>query len=88
LTLRTRLKKLIPEAVVTVMVEDVAGNRIYVIGQVNKPGMFIMNPQLNVLQALSLAGRLNALSPSSTTSASCEARVHRRNRCRSVRPGG
>lgn len=51
-----KLGKFIPEAVVTVIVEDFAGNRIYVIGQVNKPGMFIMNPQLTVLQALSLAG--------------------------------
>jgi polysaccharide export outer membrane protein len=51
-----QLKKFIPEAVVTVIVEDFSGNRIYVIGQVNKPGMFIMNPHLTVLQALSLAG--------------------------------
>lgn len=50
-----RLKKYIPEPVVTVTVEDVAGNRIYVIGQVKKPGAFVMNPRLNVLQALSLA---------------------------------
>lgn len=50
-----RLKKYIPEPVVTVTVEETAGNRIYVIGQVNKPGVFVMNPQVNVLQALSLA---------------------------------
>jgi len=50
-----RLQKYIPEPVVTVTVEEVAGNRIFVIGQVNKPGMFVMNPQLNVLQALSVA---------------------------------
>jgi polysaccharide export outer membrane protein len=50
-----RLKKYIPEPVVTVTVEETAGNRIFVIGQVNKPGMFVMNPQLSVLQALSLA---------------------------------
>ena len=56
LDIENQLKKLIPEAVVTVIVEDVAGNRVYVIGQVNKPGMYIMNPQLDVLQALSLAG--------------------------------
>jgi polysaccharide export outer membrane protein len=54
--IEVKLKSYIPEAVVTVIVEDVAGNRIYVIGQVNKPGMFVMNPQLNVLQALTLAG--------------------------------
>ena len=51
-----RLKKYIPEPVVTVTVEDVTGSRVYVIGQVNKPGMFILNPQLSVLQALSVAG--------------------------------
>lgn len=50
------LKKYIPEAVVTVIVEDFAGNRVYVVGQVNKPGMFVMNPELTILQALSLAG--------------------------------
>jgi polysaccharide export outer membrane protein len=51
-----KLKQLIPEAVVAVIVEDVSGNRVYVIGQVNKPGMYVMNPSLTVLQALSLAG--------------------------------
>ena len=50
------LKKFIPEAVVTVIVEEFNGNRVYVIGQVTKPGMYVMNPSLNVLQALSLAG--------------------------------
>jgi polysaccharide biosynthesis/export protein len=54
--IENQLKKFIPEAVVTVIVEDFSGNRVYVIGQVNKPGMFIMNPRLTVLQALSLAG--------------------------------
>jgi polysaccharide biosynthesis/export protein len=54
--IESQLKKLIPEAVVTVIVEDFAGNRVYVIGQVTKPGMFVMNPSLTVLQALSLAG--------------------------------
>lgn len=58
--IETRLKKYIPEPVVTVTVEDAVGNRVYVIGQVNKPGMLIMNPQLNVLQALSLAGGATA----------------------------
>lgn len=54
--IESRLKRYIPEPVVTVTVTEVAGNRVYVIGQVTRPGMFVMNPQLNVLQALSLAG--------------------------------
>jgi len=51
-----RLKKYISEPVVTVTVIEVGGNRVYVIGQVTKPGAYVMNPRLNVLQALSLAG--------------------------------
>lgn len=50
-----RLKKYIPEPVVTVSVSGILGNRIFVIGQVNKPGVYVMNPQLSVLQALSMA---------------------------------
>jgi polysaccharide export outer membrane protein len=53
--IETRLKAFISEPVVTVSVPQVDGNRIYVIGQVNKPGMFVMNPRVNVVQALSLA---------------------------------
>jgi polysaccharide export outer membrane protein len=50
-----KLKSYIPEAVVTVSIVDIQGNRIYVIGQVNNPGGFVMNSALNVIQALSLA---------------------------------
>ena len=52
----TKLVTYIPEAVVTVSVTGLAGNRVYVIGQVAKPGTYDMNPRINVLQALSLAG--------------------------------
>ena len=55
-----KLRTYIPEAVVTVTVTNIGGNQIYVIGQVADPGMFIMNPRLNVLQALSLAGGMTA----------------------------
>jgi polysaccharide export outer membrane protein len=51
-----KLLTYIPEVVVTVAVTGLEGNRVYVIGQVNNPGTFIMNPQISVLQALSLAG--------------------------------
>lgn len=54
--IENRLKIYIPEPVVTVTVTGVNGNALYVIGQVNKPGVFVMNPRLNVLQALSVAG--------------------------------
>jgi polysaccharide export outer membrane protein len=53
-----KLKAYIPEPVVTAALTTMEGNRIYVIGQVNKAGSFPMNPRLNVLQALSLASGL------------------------------
>jgi polysaccharide export outer membrane protein len=54
----SRLKKYIPEPVVSVSVKNLDGCRVYVIGQVGKPGSFVMNPRFSVLQALSLAGGL------------------------------
>lgn len=51
-----KLKIYIPEAVVTAAVKELDGYKIYVIGQVTKPGSFIMNPRMNVLQALTVAG--------------------------------
>ena len=50
-----KLMHYIPEAVVTVSITGIDGNRIYVIGQVKNPGSFVMNPRINVLQALSQA---------------------------------
>jgi polysaccharide biosynthesis/export protein len=54
--LEQRLTRYIPDLVLTVSVMDVSGNRIFVIGQVVRPGSFVMNPELDVMQALSLAG--------------------------------
>jgi polysaccharide biosynthesis/export protein len=51
-----RLEKFIPEPVVTVSVVRVASYRIYVIGRVNKPGDFQAGRNIDVLQALSMAG--------------------------------
>jgi polysaccharide export outer membrane protein len=52
----TRLKRYIADPVVSVSIKSLDGCRIYVIGQVSKAGSFVMNPRVNVLQALSLAG--------------------------------
>jgi polysaccharide export outer membrane protein len=51
-----RLKPYMPEPVVSIAVKSLDGCKIYVIGQVSKAGAFVMNPRINVLQALSLAG--------------------------------
>jgi polysaccharide export outer membrane protein len=54
--LEKRIRKLEPDAVVTVVVKAAAGNRVYVIGKVAKPGDFALNRPIDVMQALSLAG--------------------------------
>jgi polysaccharide export outer membrane protein len=58
--LETRVRKFVPDAVVTVSVKAVTGNRVYVIGKVAHPGDFPMARPLDVMQALSLAGGATA----------------------------
>jgi len=55
-TLVDRLKRFIPDPVVTVAVKAIGGNHIYVIGKVSRPGEFPFSRPLDVMQALSLAG--------------------------------
>jgi len=52
----SRLTKYIPDPVVTVSVRQLAGNKIYVIGKINRPGEFVMVRNVDVMQALSMAG--------------------------------
>jgi polysaccharide export outer membrane protein len=51
-----RLTRYIPSPVVTVAAKTVAGNHIYVVGRVQKPGEYPMARDVDVMQALSLAG--------------------------------
>jgi polysaccharide export outer membrane protein len=55
-----RLAKYISDPVVSVSVTEIHGNKVYVIGQVAKPGEFIVNPSVDVMQALSMAGGMTA----------------------------
>ncbi|NBO17972.1 MAG: polysaccharide export protein [Proteobacteria bacterium] len=57
-TIKSKLKTLIPEASVTVLVKATLGNSVSIIGQVAKPGELVMNHSLTVMQALSQAGGL------------------------------
>lgn len=59
-----RLGKYISGAVVTVSVQEIKGNKIFVLGQVNKPGEFIVNPSVNIMQALSMAGGMTPFAAS------------------------
>ncbi len=54
-----KLAKYVPDPVVTVMVRQSLGNKIYVIGKVNRPGEFVANRNMDVMQALSMAGGLS-----------------------------
>ncbi len=54
--LTERLSRFIPDPVVTVTVEQALGNKYYVLGQVQRPGEFVVGSQLDVAQALAVAG--------------------------------
>lgn len=58
--LTERLSRFVPDLFVTVAVQEINGNKVYVIGQVNQPGEFVVNPRVDVMQALSLAGGTTA----------------------------
>jgi len=57
--LKKRIGTFVPSPDLTVMVQQVNSMLIYVIGKVNRPGRFALNTNINVLQALTMAGGLN-----------------------------
>lgn len=54
--LLARIGKLIPDTDVFVGVRQLGGNKIYVLGKVARPGEFVLNRDVDVMQALSIAG--------------------------------
>lgn len=52
----TRLSRYIPDLVVTVLLDDIRGTQVYVLGQVNKANQYVVPGDVDVMQALSLAG--------------------------------
>jgi len=59
LALKKKLEEFITDPLVTVVVAKVSGNTVHILGKVTNPGSFVMNQQLTVMQALSLAGGLS-----------------------------
>lgn len=57
--LTEKINKYEPNPELSVMVNTVNSLLIYVIGKVNTPGRFELNTNVNVLQALAIAGGLN-----------------------------
>lgn len=55
-----KLKKFIPDPVVTVAITGIEGSRVYVLGKVVNPGPFVLtSPNTSVLQVLSQTGGLD-----------------------------
>lgn len=59
-----RLSHYMPAPVLSISVHQVNSMMIYIIGKVNNPGRFNLNTNVNVLQALSMAGGLNPFASS------------------------
>lgn len=53
-----KLRSYLEDPVVTVVISGIDGNRVYVLGNVIKPGPVILDAPMTILQALSLAGGL------------------------------
>jgi polysaccharide export outer membrane protein len=54
-----KLELFVPDVTLSIMISQVGSMHIYVIGRVNNPGRFVLNANVNVLQALAMAGGLN-----------------------------
>jgi len=55
-----KIKRYIPDPVVTVTVRQIQNNKIFVVGKVNRPGEYVGSAYIDVMQALAMAGGLNA----------------------------
>jgi len=52
----SRVARFVPDPVVSVAILEPRGSKVYVLGQVNRPGEFPINRFVDVIQALSIAG--------------------------------
>jgi polysaccharide export outer membrane protein len=52
----TKLKSFLTEPQVTVIVRQIRSRKVYLLGQVNKPGSYVLNGDKTVLQLLAEAG--------------------------------
>jgi polysaccharide export outer membrane protein len=57
--LEKKLSRFVPDLSLSVVVHQVNSHVVYVIGKVNNPGRFVLNSNIDVLQALAMAGGLN-----------------------------
>ena len=57
--LEKKLARFVPGLELSLLVNQVNSMMVYVIGRVNQPGRFVLNANVNALQALAMAGGLN-----------------------------
>ena len=62
--IRQFLEKYVPNVTLSVQVLQTNSQVVYVIGKVNRPGRFDLHSDINVLQALAMAGGLNPFAKS------------------------
>lgn len=58
--LNSKISRFVPEPNLTVEVQAVNSLCIYVLGEVNRPGRFPLNTQIDLLQSLAMAGGMNS----------------------------
>lgn len=51
-----RVSRFVPDPVVSVSILEARGSKVYVVGQVNRPGEFPVNRFVDIVQAISMAG--------------------------------
>ena len=61
-----KIKRFIPDAVVTVTVSQIYNNTIYVLGKVARPGQYVAKHYMDVTQALAMAGGLTPYAAASS----------------------
>ena len=56
--LEKKLSRFVPDLNLSVLVHEVNSMLVYIIGRVNNPGRFVLNSNIDVMQALAMAGGL------------------------------
>ncbi len=58
--IQDKIAEFVPDTPVSVVLMQIGSAKVYVVGKVNRPGMYVMGHTMTVTQALALAGGLNA----------------------------
>ena len=65
--IETKISRFVPNPTLSLIVGQVNSMLIYVIGKVNNPGRFVIPSEINVLQALAMAGGFNPFAEENKT---------------------